>query len=79
MTSQDTTEEAAMSPADFKDARLRLKLTQVEFGLMLGYKGNRVQQMVMALESGLRNVREPQRRLIEAYVLGYRPPDWPMR
>ena len=29
------------------------------------------------LENGGRPIREPQRRLVEAYLSGYRPDDWP--
>ena len=29
------------------------------------------------LETGRRVIREPQRRLVEAYIDGYRPADWP--
>lgn len=44
---------------------------------MLGYQGGQRRQMMHDLETGRRAIREPQRRLVEAYLSGYRPPDWP--
>ena len=44
---------------------------------MLGYQGAQRRQMQYDLESGRREIREPQRRLVEAYLAGYRPTDWP--
>ena len=44
---------------------------------MLGYTGEQRRQMMYDLESGRRAIREPQRRLTEAYLAGYRPRDWP--
>jgi hypothetical protein len=44
---------------------------------MLGYIGEQRRQMMYDLESGRRAIREPQRRLVEAYLSGYRPKDWP--
>lgn len=44
---------------------------------MLGYQGSQRRQMQYDLETGRREIREPQRRLVEAYLSGYRPPDWP--
>lgn len=44
---------------------------------MLGYEGPHRRQMMRRVEIGERALREPQRRLIEAYLSGYRPDDWP--
>lgn len=46
---------------------------------MLGYQGEQRRQMQYDLENGRRAIREPQRRLVEAYLAGYRPPDWPVK
>lgn len=67
-----------MTPAQFKKARLSLGLTLVQMAEMLGYEGENLRQMGYDLESGRRPIREPQRRLIEAYLSGYRPKDWPL-
>ena len=66
-----------MTPSELKEARHKLGLSQSELATLLGYDGNRVREQVYKMEVGLREIREPQRRLVEAYLLGYRPPDWP--
>ena len=66
-----------MTPQQLARARERLGLTLSEMADMLGYEGEQRRQMVHKLEAGLRTIREPQRRLIEAYLSGYRPKDWP--
>lgn len=68
-----------MTPKQLIAARLELGLTLEQMATMLGYSGRNRRQMMWDLETGRggRIVREPQRRLIEAYLSGYRPPDWP--
>jgi len=44
---------------------------------MLGYEGEHRRQLMHRIEIGERALREPQRRLIAAYLEGYRPADWP--
>lgn len=66
-----------MIPSELKEARLRLGLTLEQMATLLGYEGEQRRQQAMDLESGRRTIREPQRRLVEAYLGGYRPPDWP--
>ena len=66
-----------MTPEALKQARSNLGLTLEAMATMLGYKGNQRRQMCYDLETGRRDIREPQRRLIEAYIDGYRPEDWP--
>lgn len=46
---------------------------------MLGYDGEHRRQLMHRIEIGERALREPQRRLIEAYLDGYRPADWPTK
>lgn len=67
-------------PADTinaKEVRLRLGLTQTQMGAMLGYQGEHVRQMVYEIEAGDKPLMPCQRRLLEAYLAGYRPKDWP--
>ena len=45
---------------------------------MLGYEGEQAKSQVHHLETGRREIRPAQRRLIEAYLSGYRPADWPI-
>lgn len=66
-----------MTPSELKQARHKLGLSQSELAILLGYDGNRCREQVYKMEVGLREIREAQRRLVEAYLLGYRPPDWP--
>lgn len=67
-----------MTPPELREARLRLGLSLSEFARLLGYSGEQLRSMAHSLETGERTIREPQRRLAEAYLAGYRPPDWPM-
>lgn len=62
---------------DPKETRLLLGLTQTQMGHMLGYKGKNVRQMVYEIESGDKPLMPCQARLLQAYVDGYRPEDWP--
>jgi transcriptional regulator with XRE-family HTH domain len=62
---------------DAKEARVRLGLTQEQMGSMLGYQGDHVRQMVYEIETGRKPLMPCQRRLLEAYLEGYRPRDWP--
>jgi len=66
-----------MTPEQMKEARLRLGLTLEQMAAMLGYQGSQRRQMQYDLETGRREIREPQRRLVVAYLAGYRPNDWP--
>ncbi len=66
-----------MTGAQLRAARHRLGLTAEEMAIMLGYQGHNLRQVQYGLEAGHRTVREPQRRLTEAYLAGYRPADWP--
>lgn len=66
-----------MKPADIAAARCKLGLSAPDFALMLGYSGEQRRLMTYDLQSGRRPLRESQRRLLEAYLAGYRPDDWP--
>ena len=59
-------------------ARHTLGLTLEQMATMLGYQGAQRRQMQYDLETGRRVIREPQHRLVEAYLTGYRPADWPI-
>lgn len=67
-----------MTPADIKSIRIALNLSGAEFARLLGYEGQHMRQMMHELEAGIKRIREPQRRLAEAYRDGYRPDDWPV-
>ena len=66
-----------MTPSELNKARRKLGLTLEAMATMLGYQGVQRRQMQYDLETGRRDLREPQRRLFKAYLSGYRPDDWP--
>lgn len=66
-----------MTPEQMKEARQSLGLSLEQMASMLGYTGRQRRQMQYDLETGRRLIREPQRRLIRAYMDGYKPEDWP--
>jgi transcriptional regulator with XRE-family HTH domain len=66
-----------MTPAQLHKARRALGLTLEQMALMLGYEGEQARSQLHHMETGRRDIRPAQRRLIEAYLSGYRPPDWP--
>lgn len=67
-----------MTPHQLSEARRKLGLTLEQMATMLGYEGGQRRQMMYDLETKRRAIREPQRRLMEAYLSGYRPNDWPV-
>ena len=60
-----------------KQQRLALGLSPSQMARMLGYQGKNTRVMMHDLESGKKAIREPQMRLMDAYMSGYRPADWP--
>ena len=64
-------------PIEITEARRKLGLTHSELAHLLGYQGTNTRQMGYDISIGKRPLREPQRRLLEAYLSGYRPDDWP--
>lgn len=67
-----------MTPDEIRAARHELGLSLWAMATQLGYTGNYEmrKQMMIHLEIGQRPLREPQRRLIQAYLDGYRPEAW---
>ena len=70
-----------MSPEEIKAARKKLGLTQAQLARVLGYSTDgKVPGMAVSVMERATNPRplpEAQRRLLLAYLDGYRPPDWP--
>ena len=66
-----------MTPSQLNQARRKLGLTLSQMAYVLGYEGVHGESQVHHMETGRREVRPAQRRLIEAYLDGYRPEDWP--
>lgn len=63
-----------MTPAELKQARQSLGLTQSQIARLLGYSA---QPNYSAVETGAKNPSAAVTRLLRAYLDGYRPPDWP--
>lgn len=63
-----------MTPAEIREARQTLGLTQPQIAPLLGYGSK---SRVAELESGARNPSDTVIRLLRAYLDGYRPKDWP--
>jgi transcriptional regulator with XRE-family HTH domain len=65
-----------MSPGKIRAARRSLGLTQAQLAAMLGYaRSDRVSE----IERGIEQPSAAVRRLLQAYLDGYRPVDWPQR
>lgn len=63
-----------MTPAEIKQHRETLGLTQAQIAPLLGYSAT---QRVSEIERGTRNPSDAAAQLLQAYLNGYRPPDWP--
>lgn len=63
-----------MTPAEIKQARRNLGLTQSQIAPLLGYGA---QTRVSEIETGQQTPSASVVRLLRAYLDGYRPDDWP--
>jgi DNA-binding transcriptional regulator YiaG len=68
-------EELVMTPEKVRMARLKLGLTQAELAAVMGIRTMSVSDW----ERGIRTPSSQSVRLIQAYLSGYRPADWPSR
>ena len=64
-----------MTPAQLQQARSNLGLTQQQLAKMLGYG---LYSRISELEGGRTQITDQCARLMQAYVDGYRPGDWPI-
>ena len=62
-----------MTPAEFKQARQTLGLTQAQLALVLGYGTPQISFM----ETGANPIRRVVKIAVLAMVAGYRPDGWP--
>lgn len=68
----------AMTPDEFNEARRQLGLTVTEMADMLGVSHQHVRRFSIAPDKDShRPVNSTTERLINAYLDGYRPADWP--
>lgn len=66
-----------MTPSELRQARHTLGLSLDAMARMLGYEGDHARSQMHHLETGKREIRPAQRRLVELYLAGARPTDWP--
>lgn len=62
---------------EFKVVRQALDLTQKHCATMVGFAEANGERQVRRIENEGREVPDYAGRLLEAYLAGYRPPDWP--
>lgn len=62
-----------MTPEQFREARQRLGLTQTALAAVMGYGAS---SRISAIEAH-ETVPAQAARLMQAYIDGYRPADWP--
>ena len=67
-----------MTPQEFKEARYKLGISLAQMAPMLGYDGAHASTQIRKMETGDRTIRDAQARLVQAYLDGYRPNDWPL-
>jgi transcriptional regulator with XRE-family HTH domain len=65
-----------MTPAEFRDIRIGLGLTQPELAVMLGFNHGSTVGALESARSG-KAITLQVERLMRAYEAGYRPADWP--
>lgn len=63
-----------MTPADIREARRKLGLSQTQLAAVMGLRGK---QTVSEWERGVKSPDGQSVRLIQAYLAGHRPRDWP--
>lgn len=69
----------AISPEEFKRARRELGLSVSQCADMLGVQPLQIRRMEMDPSDGsFRPVMGTTRRLMQAFLDGYRPKDWPL-
>jgi hypothetical protein len=64
-----------MTSNQLREARRKLGLNLAQMAWALGYETQHGKSQVKHMETG-KTIMPAQRRLIEAYLAGYRPRDW---
>lgn len=65
-----------MNGTNVKEARHQLGLSLWQLATLLGFTGNSRRAKMQEIETGHRTLGEPSRRLLIAYLEGYRSHDW---
>jgi len=67
-----------MTPMQIKETRQKLGLSVAQFGKMLDTDSSTIRKMEIGQDKSTHRKPAPRMvRLIEAYLSGYRPIDWP--
>jgi len=67
-----------MTPTQIKELRRELGLSVAQFGRMLDTDASTIRKMEMSEDKSTHRKPAPRMvRLLEAYLSGYRPKDWP--
>lgn len=69
-----------MTPKQIAAARAKLGLTLEQLATLLGVENDQRRTNMWQIENGYnaRKLTRSQERLLQAYVEGYRPKDWPL-
>lgn len=65
-----------MDGQQIKAARKQLGLTQTQLAEVMGYSDK---TYVTAIETDKRSMSDQGQKLLQAYLEGYRPTDWPVK
>ena len=65
-----------MTGDDIRAARKHLGLTQKQLAEVMGYSDK---TYVTAIETDKRSMSDQGQKLLQAYLSGYRPTDWPVK
>ena len=63
-----------MTGEEIRNARKQLGLTQAEFAVVMGFSSR---PYISDVEAGRYELSPTALRLLQAYLSGYRPADWP--
>ena len=66
----------SMDRHEIRTARKHLGLTQKQLAEVMGYGG---QAYMASVEAGTRSMSDQGQKLLQAYLSGYRPTDWPVK
>lgn len=67
-----------MTPSEIRAARKALGLTQHQLAILLGFASQPLTKNNLSkLECGSKTLDPVRKRLLQAYIDGYRPADWP--
>lgn len=74
--SDKTQPMSSMTGAEVRDARKRLGLTQTQLAELMGMTGA---SYISRIEKDVQAIGSSSQRLVQAYLEGYRPKDWPLK